>query len=472
MILVNRIGNDGNIVDYVPKPQANVRFANPVDLQEPHEVFCSTCIANQRFYTSALANYLPEKSSPDYKTYISALDSYKANLEERFPLVCSACLPGVRQRIKRNNYVAKSTTLGQWLEKKEPIFASRKAPWHGPLWWGSLALWIFRGILWWAYSSLFLIWYIFAAIYPERVMWCVEPVRLWDSRGYGCVLYAVSQKVFWYSFFIVFWHYKWREAVETPQSRVTGRMDYLKIQLFLQTLRLLFIHITRNFIPLGPARNYSIIATTFFIISGVVQYKGLQALVVEPTPSVKLTDDRNGLDVQEDITSIPLPQSLQSHSKPSPFTMQSITGITHRKMGRESSFPPDMMDWSPETREEFGNVQSPFSLYTTTSQDTVARNSRLSTSLISDSMPSEHPPLASQRYFPRETSELTGLESLFSSALGLEDEPLVVRTFKAMKRENRVKSWVKVAGFSGFILIVSVIGVLCIYKKDYYSALL
>ncbi|KAJ1569863.1 hypothetical protein HK096_011588 [Nowakowskiella sp. JEL0078] len=52
-----------------------------------------------------ISNYLPDDSNPDYSYYESTIDSYRHQLEARYPPLCSDCAPRVQSKLEMQNYL-------------------------------------------------------------------------------------------------------------------------------------------------------------------------------------------------------------------------------------------------------------------------------------------------------------------------------------------------------------------------------
>ncbi|KAM0428607.1 hypothetical protein ACHAPT_006968 [Fusarium lateritium] len=119
-------------------------------------IFCSTCLKNQRLFTSSLAQYLPDDPNhPDYPGLERNYYRYRKGLEERYPQVCDECAERVEGQIRRAGYTAKTDHLRRMMEKSR---GRRVDPGRNTaldwahslgrgLWWGGLAmqmLWHFK----------------------------------------------------------------------------------------------------------------------------------------------------------------------------------------------------------------------------------------------------------------------------------------------------------------------------------------
>lgn len=74
------------------------RSSSPARPAEPEPMFCAACQRNQLLLNKTLAEYLPDEDDPDYARYAASLDTYRDELEERYPQVCHLCLPASRTR--------------------------------------------------------------------------------------------------------------------------------------------------------------------------------------------------------------------------------------------------------------------------------------------------------------------------------------------------------------------------------------
>lgn len=191
----NRLDENGEITDYIPPALAPP--IRPLSVDSP---FCDTCISNQTLIIQNLASFLPSEDHPDYDTYLAALPAHKAQLEQKYPQVCLNCEERVRQRLKHNNYLAKTSVLGQLLKK--PLRYRRS--WRDYLWY-------VRGTLWWITSVAFFI----ALYFPLNLAY-----------------------IAFISPFVVMWDYKWLQA-QRSGGRVTGLREYRELQFIVLVVRII-----------------------------------------------------------------------------------------------------------------------------------------------------------------------------------------------------------------------------------------
>ena len=89
-------------------------FTQPQSSEVPvraDDIFCARCLNNQRVYTEAVSNYLPDEDHPRYQEFEDTLDQFKADMEKKYPQVCKRCAPRVQQKIHRADYYGKSQQI-------------------------------------------------------------------------------------------------------------------------------------------------------------------------------------------------------------------------------------------------------------------------------------------------------------------------------------------------------------------------
>lgn len=88
---------------------------------------------------------------PNYATLLEKYPAYKVSLEARYPPVCNSCQPVVDEEIRRSEYQARTSVLGEWLKKSRSSGTAAKAMGEEKLGiWakGEEWLWKLRGLLW------------------------------------------------------------------------------------------------------------------------------------------------------------------------------------------------------------------------------------------------------------------------------------------------------------------------------------
>ncbi|PLW12358.1 hypothetical protein PCANC_23436 [Puccinia coronata f. sp. avenae] len=139
----------------------------------PSSPFCSTCLANQNLHLNLLANYLPGDAdlqnphtradlTTSTRELLNNLPAYRASLEARYPILCSACSLKASEIIKERNYKVKAFSLNESVKRLVEPFQSRlnptglssqNPPLHisgmgGSLWTLQEWMWRFQGVGW------------------------------------------------------------------------------------------------------------------------------------------------------------------------------------------------------------------------------------------------------------------------------------------------------------------------------------
>ncbi|CAO3571790.1 unnamed protein product [Mortierella alpina] len=111
------------------------------DSSSQDNFFCEMCNGHQRVVYQLLSNYIPDEKDENYEAYYDNADTYRKQLEERYPLACSACLDKVQKVLGKQNYQFKTTLLNATLSKSrgDVIEPHRKYP---------SAFWMLTGASW------------------------------------------------------------------------------------------------------------------------------------------------------------------------------------------------------------------------------------------------------------------------------------------------------------------------------------
>ena len=321
--------------------------------------FCQTCTSNHRFYTAALAEYLPEEHDLEYSKALAQLPTFKRQLEERYPLICSNCADDVSNRMMSNNYIAKAETLGMRIKTQQELQLVRKN-------WVTCAVWAIRGLMWISFTLLMITFHF------DRQTLALE---------------TICKRLYPWSFFVVFWDYQWYARQQAPWMKVTGKRDFLIIQIIHQLLRAycIFLAQQHNSIPAGVS---SIILTILALRSLRLCPIGTNVT----STSAHLTADQKDLDT-DTIADQALSLSLAEDTKIRPSGECNDRNFVY-------AVQFDSMDWQP----------------------------------TSNSIPG----VAAQLFFAPEPP--TGLEALFSRSLSLTDDHhhhTVTSSPEATKRRRR-----------------------------------
>ncbi|ORY83018.1 Ima1 N-terminal domain-domain-containing protein [Protomyces lactucae-debilis] len=406
---LNVLDSQGNIADTIPekyqrhttRPLAH-RPKQAPDLQSP---FCATCSSNQALLTKTLASYLPDESDKDYALYESALPAYKASLEERFPPFCASCAPALQARLERNNYVAKSIALGGWLSGR--IDQQSHVSWLGH------ATWLVRGICFWTVHAAVLIWCLCEAV--------SRPIQ--SDLSWPMIMVCLCLGAFWNPQAIAHQQF--------PRLKVHGKSEYLQLQLSMFVLRFAAFIILPRLAVVSPLR-------TRFGMLGVVlsllhAWLSTQLVWLERPTVARLTDTSTKL---RDMLPAEPDFDLAAPIRESPFQVpvaRHQSSKEYIEVAADDDEEEDSMDWQPSPP---ASRASPFA---STFAPASEAHSVFGTSAFTRRLPTETSEksrdttlLAPQRLFAPE--QPTGLESLFHAAVRLEDEPLLVRSLRQVRR--------------------------------------
>ncbi|KAF9298444.1 hypothetical protein BGZ74_009376 [Mortierella antarctica] len=101
---------------------------------QQNELFCEKCNGHQRVVYQLLSNYIPGEDDDFYQDYYDNADTYRRQLEERYPLACSQCLDKVQRALSKQNYKFKSNILNTALSKSRGDRISRTRTYPSSLW--------------------------------------------------------------------------------------------------------------------------------------------------------------------------------------------------------------------------------------------------------------------------------------------------------------------------------------------------
>ncbi|GAO48489.1 hypothetical protein SAICODRAFT_7492 [Saitoella complicata NRRL Y-17804] len=544
---VNHYDENGNIADFVPEPKplpplASTSMATaPPPLSSP---FCTTCTTNQALVSHTLASYLPSEDDPDYETYLSAYPAYKENLEERYPQICEMCAPKVRERLARNNYVAKASVVGGWLERSKKGEGEVEGRGRGgavrALW---TVVWVVRGVGWWVVTVVMLAWYLSGIHYPREHLASLHiPPQVLDFPTFWSSSIPLTSPTALalfrryintltpYSTFVVFWNYKWLAAERIPGAKIVGTRENIKCMAVLHALRLVSSHVLGGkWVRIEDEEVYAKVSLGFLVVSIMILVVSRNVLKVQLPAKITLKDS---VDIQ--VPSSPIAEALAESAKREPeasptklaqlpaeplarsapfntpgfsdrnpnFTvprsMDPILPSTDAAAEADNDIPTpfksrpkirtdvEPMDWNPsppptaKVFEQPVSNGSPFQHYRPGSNnplpvDIVSPYGKVPIRAPGFGAQTQHQfgspsnpflptpkttkdadtTLAPQKFFAPEKP--TGLEGLFGSTLQLEDEPVIVRAVKSVRR--RTPWWVCIlragvaVGCTGFVWV-------------------
>jgi hypothetical protein len=457
-------------------PRQYARAVAPADTPSGEEVvFCSTCIKNQQLLTEALSNYLPAPEDPAYAQYEASLPTYRRNLEDRYPPVCTTCEPAVRQRILQAGYHAKSDHLRRMMDRSRARQTAHR--------WGWRSLIVRGGGL--GYTSSIvgqLGWHAMGALshgdanigavsYRSCLARCLQ--RQLPSTACAELFAPVTGLAIVVGVMCIWWNPRWHHKLDGRDGRLTGLHTYYNIQVISLLLRLgswiwLRDPATSGISPLHQraAHNFFLVLQLIlaaFSLFGVVgvDTTPLVNWQASPTPLVS-----RGQYVPPEQSAAPLfspPSSQQEPTTSQAFPVNNLASSMRPSYDawRPPTPPeedPNAMEWEPTS-----NLQvKPRSIH----QKPVAQPSpfygtlpALPTNRLLRSKPeslpqprqaigvppgffdrapgsvsrtqqssTETPRLAQPKFFPPSDREAdTGLESMFSSVFSLNTDPSEVR---------------------------------------------
>ncbi|KAF2018180.1 hypothetical protein BU24DRAFT_166597 [Aaosphaeria arxii CBS 175.79] len=150
---VNYLDEKGDIADPPTEtttnaPPASYGHARPASpsIMPAESPFCDTCQRHQILINKALADYIPDESDPSYEQHVATADSYRAELETRYPQVCDNCIGRVHDQMRAAGYAAKADHFRRILEtsKKSKLeYSTPRQIWT--LRAISLAKWVYVG---------------------------------------------------------------------------------------------------------------------------------------------------------------------------------------------------------------------------------------------------------------------------------------------------------------------------------------
>ncbi|KAF9917350.1 hypothetical protein BX616_001293 [Lobosporangium transversale] len=118
----------------------NRRIAGDNDIRQTsrNDIFCEMCSGHQRVVYQLLSNYIPDEEDENYEAYYDSAETYRRQLEERYPLACVRCLDKVQKELAQQGHQIKSSLLNATLSKSrgDNIRPARKYPSIG---------WLFTG---------------------------------------------------------------------------------------------------------------------------------------------------------------------------------------------------------------------------------------------------------------------------------------------------------------------------------------
>ncbi|KAF5001827.1 hypothetical protein FGRMN_802 [Fusarium graminum] len=414
----NYLDENGEITD---PPVATEREAPATQYAVPRSsspsfpegsIFCTTCLKNQRLFTSSLAQYLPDDPNhPEYDELERNYYRYRKGLEERYPQVCDECAERVDSQIRRAGYTAKTDHLRRMMEKSR---GRKSAPektgaldWVDSLgkglWWGGLAmqmLWHVKAVSyalehqdvgmydpddtsWQTMAVTGLSWAVTFLPPADTLINCAVVASIlsawWNpqfvqvARGFSRHLLGFTQ---WYSFqvLIVFFRFLFRRVLEMDGGQAKSRNAQLSAHLVMSVVMVMIYSSAKRSIKVDTTPLFGSSNTTF---SPPKQPKITRKNREEPKTFSDLLNEALDSPTLAPQTER-FPQAVPKSLSPQPFLASNPTRITESPRAQFSGLNitpqktqqvgySDEMDWTPtdsqsQTRSQYRAFQdSPLS---------------------------------------------------------------------------------------------------------------
>lgn len=354
-----------------------------ISISQPNNsIFCSTCLKNQRLFTSSLAQYLPDDPNhPEYPELERNYYRYRKSLEARYPQVCEQCAERAEGRIQQAGYTAKTDHLRRMMEKsrvrKTDTGRTTVLDWANSLgrglWWGGLGmqmLWHVRSVSTlvqhsnegmydpddrsWPTLALSCLSYLVGYLPPaDTLMNAAVTVSIlsawWNpqfvqvSRGFTRHLLGFTQ---WYSFqgLIIFFRFLFRRVVDMDGEKAQSRSAQLSAHLVMSIVMIMIYTLAQKSIRVDTTPLFGTSSTTISPKGRITKKKvkqdstSLSDLLNEALDSPSPTPQRDRFS-QPLINSLPPPKIPDS-----PPLQFSNLDITPQKPAANVS---DEMDWTP-----------------------------------------------------------------------------------------------------------------------------
>ncbi|KAG5519141.1 hypothetical protein PMAC_002229 [Pneumocystis sp. 'macacae'] len=507
----NYLDSKGNITD-VPhhianmNKHSNIRYSVPSLKSIEQSPFCQTCIKNHSFIVNSLASYLPSEDHPDYHVYLSAFPSYRAFLEEQYPIVCDFCSSRVQEYLAKKNYIAKSNTLAGWLSNSQKTINSKRTLSQSFLR-IRFFIWGLRGIGWWIITCSMVIYYILGTFIPSVFLkspsetasfWNIKiiseclAIAFHKKKSFSnCLLFykLFIRKLMVWGIFVILWDYTWISQILKPDHRVFGKNYYYICQIFIHIIRT-----TNEFVISERISNvsiYSKINIALFFISIAHLILTFKCIYIIPPISISLYDSNSrDLSTENEQKINTKHKTMEKISHTDEYDRNLSLTINHNS--KECQYDTDSCDDSmqldpPESlplrmdskdihvyNSSF-NLPKGINLPILPSNTSVHSNIHQSnksfdsqnyflkskTDLFKTNQKGNEDEIAPQRFFAPEAR----LENIFSPALRLNDEPLIVRALRVVKQ--RKLHWIETISLLWAFGIIAA-NILNLGKTSYY----
>lgn len=338
------------------------------------------------------------------------------------------------------------------------------------VWWLLKSLiWSLRALVWNISNFLMLIWFAVGVVLPATQLFGIHLHSEVDLSFKNLFLSSLNEKhisqelvkqIFhfmrvWLPISLVgaFWNPKGLEMIVEPSHRLTGKTEYIRLQMFIQCLRFASLYCVPMLnVTLGFHKRMSTLFLTLSFIHVVLSYN---MLTLSPRTQLNLKD--NAAHLKDSLPTVVLEDEIEKPTEEALYTIVSSRADEQFHREDEPRISGDSMDWEPSPPPSTVTSPSPFTrnvgnntvlprmfpkqVFSQPREQYFSSNTMFRSALPSFSGPkpeneTQRLVLAQQKFFPPDRP--TGLENLFSAAVRLEDEPLLVRSIKSIQRTPRL----------------------------------
>ena len=369
-LAVNFLDENGEIADVPPEEAAGAQEIlgdtdSPAGSRFESSIFCQTCVKNQLYFNKTLSEYLPDLDHPDYMKYEAALPEFKKKLEDRYPQVCAACEPRVRQQLQQATYTAKSDHVRRMLAK------SRQRRIANRLGWRSLIITL-GGLGYWTSVAGQLLWHAMGALTSDRISTdelqpsvCLHELAVYQACPRRCAEYygLLASHALELGILCVWWNPQWHHKLAGHDGRLMNLDTYYQVQAGIIVFRFALWAALQNtgvFAWLPAQFSTALHGMALMLVLILTTWANFAIITIDHTPLVDWTQDvKPLLSAGQFVPPVPTSQQLFSPpntqpttSQPQHFSIGSLADASNQQHNawRPPTPPtedPDAMDWEP-----------------------------------------------------------------------------------------------------------------------------
>ncbi|KAK9456038.1 Ima1 N-terminal domain-containing protein [Dipodascopsis uninucleata] len=382
---VNTVDERGEVVDFVPEVNDVPVRTQPHSLENINDLnhdspFCKDCQINHLIVTRAIAEYLP--AEPDHIREAS-IETYKRDLERRYPPYCSICKEAVLTRLSQNNYSARARILGSKLSSRKGLSAhsfDRSRP--RPLSIVSLVLWIIRGFLWITYLSSLYISFGFCFRYASSIQSellhmlslstfedifqnMINEISSLRSRAQTGINLTDLLLPVVASFLrlhiqmapaivlFIYWDYCWLRAVLAHERcAVSGKHEYNILQTLVYAIIVFSAYVLNKHSSTADSVTFSRIGLVFSSILTILSLRSLTLLHVIPIGSSRAL---SGSDLRSEVWTSEIGDIQRSFKAAETTTFPGVYSGDFKEAKMLEIETTEEMDWRPAFNPEYDN---------------------------------------------------------------------------------------------------------------------